>query len=133
MSERLLWTFVLDNRRTAQNSQGPSSQMPRQTSQGTVDSVTQWLQGMQLYQFSEDLHQQTRGKTIQENLGLGQYTDPGAVMNHQKLNQELNNLEQAYKDLKEKLDTARALFTYEAMLSGPIVTMDTLQGIPKTA
>ena len=47
-------------------------------------------------------------------------------MNHQKLNQELNNLEQAYKDLKEKLDTARALFTYQAMLPGPVVTMDTL-------
>ena len=86
---------------------------------------------MQPYQFSEDLHQQTRGKNIKENLGLGQYSDPGAVMNHQKLNQELNNLEQAYKDLKEKLDTARALFTYQAMLPGPIVTMDTLQGIPK--
>ena len=51
--------------------------------------------------------------------------------NHQKLNQELNNLELAYKDLKEKLETARALFTYQAMLPGPIVTMDTLQGIPK--
>ena len=38
--------------------------MPRQTPQGTVDSVTQHLQGMQIYQFSDDLHQQSKGKTI---------------------------------------------------------------------
>ena len=133
MSKRVLWIFALDNRRTVQNSQRPPPQMPRQTPQGTIDNVTQQLQGMQLYQFSDELHQQSKGKTIQENLNLGQYSDQGAVMNHQKLNQELNNLEQAYKDLKEKLDTARALFTYQAMLPGPVVTMDTLQGIPKGA
>ena len=62
---------------------------------------------------------------------LGQYSDQGAVMNHLKLNQKLNNLEQAYKELKQKLDTSRALFTYQAMLTGPVVTMDTLEGIPK--
>ena len=61
--------------------------MPRQTPQGTVDSVTQQLQGMQLYQFSDELHQQRKGKTIQENLNSGQYSDQGAVMNHQKLYQ----------------------------------------------
>ena len=123
--------FVLDRRPT--QSQRFSTQMHRQTpcTQGAVDNMTQQLQGMQLYQLSEQLHQQTQGKSIQENLDcLGQYTDHGA-MNHQKLNHELNNLEQAYKDLREKLDTARALFTYQAMLPGPIVTMDTLQGIPK--
>ena len=93
--------------------------------------MTQQLQDMQLYQQSKNQHQQTQGKIIQDNLGcLGQYSDQGAF-NHQKLNQELNNLEQAYKDLREKLDTARALFTYQAMLPGPIVTMDILQGIPK--
>ena len=133
MSKRVLWIFVLDNRRTVQNSQRPPPQMPKQMPQGTIDNVTQQLQGMQLYQFSDELHQQSKGKTIQENLNLGQYSDQGAVMNHQKLNQELNNLEQAYKDLKEKLDTARALFTYQAMLPGNVVTMDTLQGIPKGA
>ena len=95
--------------------------------------MTQQLQDMQLYQLSENLHQCTQGKTIQENLDcLGQYSDQGAF-NHQKLNQELNNLEQAYKDLREKLDTARALFIYQAMLPGPIVTMDTHQGILKGA
>ena len=123
--------FVLDRRPT--QSQRSSTQMHRQTpcTQGTVDNMTQQLQGMQLYQLSEQLHQQTQGKSIQENLDcLGQYLDHGAI-NHQKLNHELNNLEQAYKDLKGKLDTARALFTYQAMLPGPIVTMDTLQGIPK--
>ena len=123
--------FVLDRRPT--QSQRSSTQMHRQTpcTQGTVDNMTQQLQGMQLYHLSEQLHQQTQGKSIQENLDcLGQYTDHGAI-NHQKLNHELNNLEQAYKDLREKLDTARALFTYQAMLPGPIVTMDTLQGIPK--
>ena len=77
------------------------------------------------------LHQQAQRRTIQENLEcLGQYSDQ-RVTNHQKLNQELNNLEQAYKDLKGKLETARALFTYQAMLPGPLITMDTLQGIPK--
>ena len=131
MSKRVLWIFVLDNRRTVQNSQRPPPQMPRQTPQGTIDNVTQQLQGMQLYQFSDELHQQSKGKTIQENLNLGQYSDQGAVMNHQKLNQELNNLEQAYKDLKEKLDTARALFTYQVMLPGSVVTMDMLQGDTK--
>ena len=123
--------FVLDRRPT--QSQRSSTQMHRQTpcTQGTVDNMTQQLQGMQLYQLSEQLHQQTQGKSIQENLDcLGQYSDHGAI-NHQKLNHELNNLEQAYKDLRGKLDTARALFTYQAMLPGPIVTMDTLQGIPK--
>ena len=127
----MLWIFVLDNRRTDQNSQRPLLHLPRQTPQVTVDSVTQQLQGIQLYQFSDDLHQQSKGKTIQENLNLGQYSNQEIVMNHQKLNQELNNLEQAYKDLREKLGTARALFTYQAMLPGPVVTMDTLQGIPK--
>ena len=34
MFKRVLWTFVLDNRRTAHNNQGPSPQMPRQTPQG---------------------------------------------------------------------------------------------------
>ena len=43
--------------------------------------MTQQLQGMQLYQLSEQLHQQTQGKSIQENL------------DNQKLNHELNNLE----------------------------------------
>ena len=107
--------------------------MPRQTScaQRTVDSMTQQLQDMQLYQLSENLHQQAQGKTVQEGLDcLGQYSDP-RVINQQKLNQELNNLEQAYKDIKEKLETARPLFTYQAMLPGPLVTMDTLQGIAK--
>ena len=105
--------------------------MPRQTPCGAVDNMTQQLQDMQLYQLSEGLHQQAQGRTIQENLEcLGQYSDQ-RVTNHQKLNQELNNLEQAYKDLKGKLETARALFTYQAMLPGPLVTMDTLQGIPK--
>ena len=93
--------------------------------------MTQQLQDMQLYQLSENLHQQTQGKTVQEDLNcLGQHSNQ-VGFNHQKLNQELNNLELAYKDLKEKLETARALFTYQAMLPGPIVTMDTLQGIPK--
>ena len=137
MFKTLLWTFVLDNRRPTQNqgSSASSTQMTRQTpcAQRTVDSMTQQLQDMQLYQLSENLHQQTQGKTIQENLDcLGQYSDQGAF-NHQKLNQELNNLEQAYKDLREKLDTARALFIYQAMLPCPIVTMDTLQGILKGA
>ena len=88
MFKRVLWIFVLDNRRKVQNSQRPPPQMPRQTPQGTIDNVTQQLQGMQLYQFSDELHQQSKGKTIQENLSLGQYSDQGAVMNHQKLNQE---------------------------------------------
>ena len=118
--------FVLD-RRPTQN-QRSSTQMHRQTP-CAVDNMTQQLQDMQLYQLSEHLHQQTQGKTVQEDLScVGQYLDQGAL-NHQKLNHELNNLEQAYKDLKGKLDTARALFTYQAMLPGPILTMDTLQGI----
>ena len=87
----MLWIFVLDNRRTDQNSQRPLPHMLRQTPQGTVDSVTQQLQDMQLYQFSDDSHQQSKGKIIQENLNLGQYSDQETVMNHQKLNQELNN------------------------------------------
>ena len=131
MSKRVLWIFVLDNRRTVQNSQRAPPQMPRQTPQGTKDNVTQQLQGMQLYQFSDELHQQSIGKSIQENLNLDQYSDQGAVMNHQKFNQELNNLEQAYKDLKEKLDTARALFTYQAMLPSPLVIMDYPSGDTK--
>ena len=114
----------------AQNNQGSSNQIPRQAS-GAVDNMTQQLQNMQLYQHTEHLHQQTTGKTIQNNLcSLGQYSGQEGI-NHQKLNQELNNLEQAYKDLKEKLDTERALYTYQAMLPGLIVTMDTLQGIPR--
>ena len=49
--------FVLDRRPT--QSQQASTQMHRQTSctQGTVDNITQQLQGMQLYQLSEQLHQ----------------------------------------------------------------------------
>ena len=123
--------FVLDRRPT--QDQRSCTQMHRQApcAQKAVDNMTQQVQSMQLYHLSEQLHQQTQGNSIQENLDcLGQYSDQGAI-NHQKLNHELNNLEQAYKDLKEKLDTARALFTYQAMLPGPIVTMDTLQGIPK--
>ena len=88
--------------------------------------MIQQLQNMQLYQHTEHLHQQTTGKTIENNLhSLDQYSDQEGI-NHQKLNQELNNLEQAYKDLKEKLDTARALYTYQAMLPGTIMTIDTL-------
>ena len=56
MSKRVLWIFVLDNRRRVQNSQRARPQMPRQTLQGTIDNVTQQLQGMQLYQFSDELH-----------------------------------------------------------------------------
>ena len=57
--------FVLD-RRPTQN-QRSSTQMHRQTP-CAVDNMTQQLEDMQLYQLSEHLHQQTQGKTVQEDL-----------------------------------------------------------------
>ena len=85
---------------------------------------------MQLYQQTELMFQETQGRYIQPNLEhLGQYSGPAGI-NLQKLSQELNNVEIAHKDIKTKLETARAMCSYLAMLPGPIATINTLKGIP---
>ena len=95
-----------------------------------MDSVTAQIQGMQLYQQTELMFQETQGKYIQQNLGqLGQYSGPAGI-NLQKLSQELSNVEIAHKDVRMKLETARAMCSYLAMLPGPIATINTLKGIP---
>ena len=85
---------------------------------------------MQLYQQTELMFQETRGKHIQPNLEyLGQYSEPAGI-NLQKLSQELNNVEIAHKDVKMKLETARAMCSYLAMLPGTMATINILKGIP---
>ena len=96
-----------------------------------MDSVAAQIQGMQLYQQTELMFQETQGKYIQQNLEqLGQYSEPTGI-NLQKLSQELSNVEIAHKDVKMKLETAGAMCSYLAMLPGPIATINTLKGIPQ--
>ena len=86
---------------------------------------------MQLYQQTELMFQESQGKYIQQNLGqLGQYSEPTGI-NLQKLSQELSNVELAHKDVKVKLETARAMCSYLAMMPGPMVTVNNLKGIPQ--
>ena len=95
-----------------------------------MDSVAAQIQGMQLYQQTELMFQEAQGKYIQQNLDqLGQYSGPTGI-NLQKLSQELSNVEVAHKSVKMKLETARAMCSYLAMLPGPIATINTLKGIP---
>ena len=77
------------------------------------------------------MYQETQGKYIQQNLQhLGQFSEPDRF-NLQKLSQELNNVEIAHQDIKVKLETARAMCSYLALLPGPITTISTLKGIPQ--
>ena len=95
-----------------------------------MDSVAAQIQGMQLYQQTELMFQETQGKYIQQNLEqLGQYSGSTGIK-LQKLSQELSNVEIVHKDVKMKLETARAMCSYLAMLPGPIATINTLKGIP---
>ena len=83
-----------------------------------------------MYQQTELMFQEAQGKYIQQNLEqLGQYSGPTGI-NLQKLSQELSNVEVAHKSAKIKLETARAMCSYLAMLPGPIATINTLKGIP---
>ena len=96
-----------------------------------MDSVAAQIQGMQLYQQTELMFQESQGKYIQQNLGqLGQYSEPTGI-NLQKLSQELSNVELAHKDVKMKLETARAMCSYLTMMPGPLVTVNNLKGIPQ--
>ena len=96
-----------------------------------MDSVAAQIQGMQLYQQTELMFQESQGKYIQQNLEqLGQYSEPAGI-NLQKLSQELSYVETAHKDVKRKLETARAMCSYLAMLPGPMATLNTLKGIPQ--
>ena len=96
-----------------------------------MDTVAAQMQGMQLYQQTELLFQGTQGKYVQQSLEqLGQYSEPTGI-NLQKLSQELSNVEIAHKDIKIKLETARAMCSYLAMMPGPMVTMNTLKGVPQ--
>ena len=96
-----------------------------------MDTVAAQMQGMQLYQQTELLFQGTQGKYVQQSLEqLGQYSEPTGI-NLQKLSQELSNVEIAHKDVKVKLETARAICSYLAMIPGPMVTMNTLKGVPQ--
>ena len=86
---------------------------------------------MQLYQQTELMFQESQGKYIQQNLGqLGHYSEPTGIK-LQKLSQELSNVELAHKDVKMKLETARAMCSYLTMMPGPIVTVNNLKGIPQ--
>ena len=96
-----------------------------------MEGVAAQMQGMQLYQQTGLMYQETQGKFIQQNLQhLGQFSEPNGF-NLQKLSQELNNVEIAHKDIKVKLETARAMCSYLALLPGPIMTISTLTGIPQ--
>ena len=96
-----------------------------------MDSVAAQIQGMQLYQQTELMFQGSQGKYIQQNLEqLGQYSEPVGI-NLQKLSQELSNVEIAHRDVKMKLETARAMCSYLSMMPGPIATINTLKGIPQ--
>ena len=77
-----------------------------------MDSVAAQMQGMQLYHQTELMYQNSQGKTIQPYLELlGQYSESSGI-NMKKLTQELNNVELAQKEMKNKLETARAMCSY---------------------
>ena len=56
--------------------------------------------------------------------------DQTSGINLQKLTQELSNIELAHKEVKARLETARALCSHLVMIQGPLVTVNTLKGIP---
>ena len=123
---KYMFNTVLERRPVDRGTYGASPrQPPSSPAQLNVDKMSVQMQEMQLCH-----SQETQGKVITQNLEhFGQCIDPSGI-NLQKLSQELNNVEIAYREIKAKLETARALCSYLAMMPGPIVTINTLKGIP---